>query len=316
MPENVRVVQVVQETPEAVSLVLALPEDWQYRPGQFLTVRVAGCARNYSFSSSPFTGQPPQITVKRIDGGRASNWICDNIVAGSTLECLPPGGTFVPESLDRDLLLVAGGSGITPVMSILKSALAHGTGRIALVYANRDRESVIFGAELDALACDRLTVHHWIDAESGSPTASAIREIIKPFAGYEAFVCGPEAFMRLTRHVLGAGVRMELFESLAYNPFEPVLSQRVATVEVRIDGQTLRLPWPSGKRLLDVLIDRGLNPPFSCRQGNCGTCATRLTHGEVEMVNNEVLEEEDFAEGYILACQALPLTDEVHVDYT
>src|SRR5688572_17862321 len=122
MAELVRVVDVIPETADAVSLVLELPPGWSYRPGQFLTVRAGEHARSYSFSSSPLTGQPPQITVKRVAGGAASNWICDQVKPGSTLECLPPGGTFVPTSLDRDLLLLAGGSGITPVMSILKSA--------------------------------------------------------------------------------------------------------------------------------------------------------------------------------------------------
>jgi len=315
MGEQVRVVDVIRETAEAVSLVLELPPAWSYRPGQFLTVRAGEHARSYSFSSSPLTGQPPQITVKRVAGGTASNWICDNVKTGSTLECLPPGGTFVPASLDRDLLLLAGGSGITPVMSILKSALHRGSGRIALVYANRDSDSVIFARELQHLECPRLTVHHWLDSDCGPPTLEAMATLIDPYKGYEAFVCGPEPFMLLVQRLLGRTVHMERFESLSHNPFEqPPGKDRL--LQVTIDGQTLRLPWPEGKRLLDVLIDRGLNPPFSCRQGNCGTCATRMVHGDVELVNNEVLEEEDFAEGYILACQALPLTDEVHVDYT
>jgi 3-ketosteroid 9alpha-monooxygenase subunit B len=319
MAEPVRVIDIVDviaETPDAVSLVLALPEAWSYRPGQFLTVRAGNCARHYSFSSSPYTGERPQITVKRVADGMGSNWICDNVTPGFTLECLPPGGTFVPASLDRDLLLLAGGSGITPMMSILKSALARGTGRVALVYANRDPESVIFAGELARLQGGRLTVRHWLDSENGPPTAEGLRGLIEPFMGYEAFVCGPEPFMRLARDLLGGAIHMERFESLAENPFESPVSQRAATLRVHIDGQDLTLPWPVRSRLLDVLLDKGLNPPFSCRQGTCGACATRMLHGDVELVNNEILEEEDFAEGYILACQALPLTDEVHVDYT
>jgi 3-ketosteroid 9alpha-monooxygenase subunit B len=256
--------------------------------------------------------------VKRVAGGAASNWICDMVRQGSTLECLPPGGTFVPASLDRDLLLLAGGSGITPVMSILKSVLYRGNGRIALVYANRDAGSVIFARELARLATEqagRLTVHHWLDDVNGPPTLDELATLIEPYKGYEAFVCGPEPFMLLAQRLLGGTVHLERFESLSHNPFAEAGPPR-RLLQVTIDGQTLRLPWPEGKRLLDVLIDRGLNPPFSCRQGNCGACATRMVHGDVELVNNEILEEEDFADGYILACQALPLTDEVHVDYS
>ncbi len=313
MPERVRVLEVVKETSDAHSLVLELPHGWAYRPGQFVTVRAGDVARSYSFSSSPLTGEPPRITIKR--AGRGSNWICDHIEPGSTLECLPPGGMFVPSSLDRDLLLLAAGSGITPVMSILKSALHSGSGRVVLVYANRDEDSVIFARELASLACERLTVLHWLDSERGVPSPSALRGLIEPFIGYETFVCGPEPFMDLVEQVAGAGVHTERFVSMDDNPFERTESLREAVVQVTIAGQTLRLPWPAQTRLLDVLLDRGLIAPYSCRQGNCGTCAVRMTSGEVEMVNNEVLEEEDFAEGYILACQALPVTDEVIVTY-
>lgn len=315
MTEHVRVVEVVRETPEAHSLVLELPDGWTYQPGQFLTVRAGDVARHYSFSSSPFTGEPPRITVKRMPQGRGSNWVCDTVVAGSTLECLPPGGVFVPSCIDSDMLLLAAGSGITPVMSILKSALHKGSGRVALIYANRDPESVIFASELSSLACDRLSVVHWLDSEHGPPSPDALRQLVEPYAGYETFVCGPEPFMDLVAEVAGGDVHRELFVSMDDNPFERETSDRVATVEVRIDGRTLRLSWPARKRLLDVLLEEGLNAPYSCRQGNCGTCACRITSGEIEMVHNEVLEEEDFAENYILACQALPLTDEVSVTY-
>ncbi|WP_117212015.1 ferredoxin--NADP reductase [Allorhizocola rhizosphaerae] len=313
MTEHVRVVEVVRETADAHSLVLELPDGWAYQPGQFMTVRAGDVARSYSFSSSPLTGEPPRITVKR--AGRGSNWICDHVTPGSTLECLPPGGVFVPSSLDRDLLLIAGGSGITPVMSILKSALHAGSGRVALVYANRDASSVIFGDELASLACDRLTVVHWLDSDSGMLSVDRLRDLIEPYRDHETFVCGPEAFMDLAEQAVGTGVHTERFVSMDDNPFERTASERESVVQVTIGGQTVRLPWPANTRLLDVLLDHGFIAPSSCRQGNCGTCAVRKTAGEVEMVNNEVLEEEDFAEGYILACQALPVTDEVIVTY-
>jgi len=144
----VPVAEVVAETDQACSLVLDIPaglaDVFAYRPGQFLTVRVplpagGSVARCYSMSSSPHAGQPPAVTVKRMPSGYASNWIADNVTAGSVLDLLPPAGTFTPRTLDSDFLLFAGGSGITPVMSILKSALVAGRGRIVLVYANADR---------------------------------------------------------------------------------------------------------------------------------------------------------------------------------
>jgi 3-ketosteroid 9alpha-monooxygenase subunit B len=311
MAERVRVVEVIEETVDTKSFVLDLP--WSYKPGQFVTVRTGDVARSYSLSSSPHTGEAPKITVKRT--GVGSNWLCNKIVAGMELEMLPPGGVFTPSSLDRDLLLFAGGSGITPVMSILKSALHRGTGRILLVYANRDRDSIIFEAELAALQGERLTVVHWLDHERGWPTVEAIRFLSEPYAGYEKFVCGPDPFMDVVEEAFGT-VHSERFVSLADNPFAvPETLEKCARVEVAIDGQVYTFDWPVQTKLLDLLLSKGILAPYSCRQGTCASCACRILKGEVKLLNNEILEEEDFAENYILACQAIPLTDEVSVTY-
>jgi len=334
---QVPVAAVVRETDDACSLVLDVPAElgaaFGYRPGQFITVRVpseqtGSVARCYSLSSSPHAGDRPAITVKRTDGGYASNWIHDHVTAGSVLEVLPPAGTFVPSVLNADFLLLAAGSGITPVMSILKSALAAGRGRVVLVYANRDERSVIFGAalrELVAGSAGRLTVVHWLDSLLGVPSAAAIAALTRPYAGHEAYICGPDPFLALVREALGllgvpAGrVHVERFLSLADNPFEvdtAAASGPESTLAVTLeDGATKRLPWPAGVRMLDVLIEAGLDAPYSCRQGICGACACQLTGGEVEMAHNEVLEAADLAEGYILACQARPLTSEVSITY-
>jgi 3-ketosteroid 9alpha-monooxygenase subunit B len=332
---QVRVAEVVSETDDACSLVLDLPPElaatFTYQPGQFLTLRIphdreGSVARCYSLSSSPHTGDRPTITVKRMTDGYASNWIAEHLAAGSVLEILPPAGTFSPRSLDDDFMLFAGGSGITPVISIIKSALARGRGKIVLVYANRDERSVIFGAELRRLATaaeGRLLVVHWLDSLQGAPTAAAIAALAAPYAGHDAFICGPDPYHAVVRQALrqlgvpGHRVHVERFLSLAENPFEATKPTGgvAATLEVTLDGQTRLLPWPPGTRMLDVLIDEGLDPPFSCRQGICGACACQLTGGEVEMAHNEVLEAEDVAEGYILACQAVPLTAAVAITY-
>jgi 3-ketosteroid 9alpha-monooxygenase subunit B len=319
---QLRVAEVIAETADARSLVLSVPPalagEFAYRPGQYLTVRVGAVARCYSLSSSPHTDTDLKITVKRVRDGQTSNWICDHVRPGSTLDLAPPAGSFTPPSLDEDLLLLAGGSGITPIMAIIKSVLARGRGRLALLYANRDAGSVIFGAELAALARrhgDRLAVTHWLDSSRGAPTAWSLAELLTPYGNREAYVCGPEPFVAVARKALQeAGVGRVRIESFALETTGPD-GVRDATAEVTIDGRTHRLPWPAGKRLLDVIVDAGLNPPFSCRQGQCGACALRLLSGEVDLVNNEVLEEEDFADGYILACQAVPRSENVSVTY-
>ena len=338
---HVSVAKVIRETGDASSFVLDVPPPlaniFAYSPGQFITVRVpsdqtGSVARCYSLCSSPHAGDLPAITVKRTAGGYASNWMLDNVTAGTVLDLLPPAGTFCPPSLDGDFLLFAAGSGITPVISILKSVLAAGRGRVALVYANRDDRSVIFGDELRKIATSaggRLTVMHWLDSLQGTPAADAIAMMARPYATWEPYVCGPDPFLTVVRAALGQlgvpakRIRAERFLSLAENPFaEPPFGEaraagrgQAATLSVDLDGVTRTLPWPPGTRMLDVLIAAGLAAPYSCRQGICGACACQLVAGEVEMAHNEVLEAADLADGYILACQAVPLTPEVRVTY-
>jgi 3-ketosteroid 9alpha-monooxygenase subunit B len=333
---RLRVADVVTETDDARSLVFDLTpeqvEHFGYRPGQFLTLRIpsdqcGSVARCYSLSSSPHVDDALTVTVKRTVDGYASNWIHENVRPGTELDVLVPGGVFSPKSLDDDLLLVAAGSGITPVLSIVKSALVEGSGRVALVYANRDERSVIFGRTLAGLAAahpDRLVVIHWLESVQGLPTTAALRELMRPFADREAFVCGPGPFMAATTAALREldvpKTHVEKFLSLAGNPFqrgEPVVAEtgRAATIEVELDGQKHTLPWPPGRRLLDVLRDAGLDAPFSCREGRCSACACVKLDGEVKMVHNEVLDDADLAEGYILACQSLPVSDKLVISY-
>jgi 3-ketosteroid 9alpha-monooxygenase subunit B len=333
---RLRVAAVIAETDEACSLVFDVPPElasaFAYRPGQFLTLRIpsdrdGSVARCYSLCSSPLTGDLPTVTVKQTPGGYASHWLADNVRPGTMLDVLPPAGMFTPASLDGDFLLLAAGSGITPVMSILKSVLSAGRGRVVLVYANRDERSVIFGAalrELAPAAGSRLLVVHWLDVLQGVPTADGLIPLVRPFAGYQVFASGPDPFLSVVRDAAGAvgvpprGVRVERFLSLQHNPFdepEPVTGGVASTLEVTLDGQTKSLDWPADRRMLDVLIDADLDPPFSCREGICGACACQLTSGKVEMANNEVLQDADLADGYILACQSVALTPEVAISY-
>ncbi|GAB2673431.1 ferredoxin--NADP reductase [Saccharopolyspora gloriosae] len=335
---RLKVDEVVEETPDAISLVFAVPDggEFAYRPGQFLTLRVPGehggsVARCYSLSSSPHTDSAPRVTVKRVPGGHGSNWLCDNATAGSIVDVLAPDGGFTPKSLDGNFLMLAGGSGITPIMSIVRSVLAGGDGRIVLLYANRDEQSVIFAAALRELAArhpGRLTVVHWLETVQGLPDESSLRALAEPFADHEAFVCGPGAFMDVACGALEPlgfardRLHVERFLSLAENPFErggepepAEPAQPDATVEVDIDGARHRFDWPRRQRLLDLLLERGIDAPYSCRQGACSACACRISGGEVSMVRNDILEQEDLDDGIVLACQSLPVTDEVHVSY-
>lgn len=342
---ELEVADVVEETADARSLVFKVPdgpgdpgipaERLRYAPGQFLTLRVpsdrtGSVARCYSLCSSPFTDDPLTVTVKRTADGYASNWLCDHAHPGMKLHVLAPSGTFVPKTLDGDFLLLAAGSGITPMLAILKSALVEGKGKVVLLYANRDEKSVIFGGALRDLAAeypDRLTVVHWLETVQGLPDPAALTGLITPYAGHDAYICGPGPFMTAAEKALrsaGAAdnrIHLEVFKSLESDPFAAVVIEEddsdegPATAVVTLDGATHEVTWPRNAKLLDVLLDKGLDAPFSCREGHCGACAVLKKSGDVEMPINDVLEQSDLDEGLILGCQALPRSESVEVTY-
>ena len=339
---ELQVADVVEETSDARSLVFAVPDGVEipadrlrYSPGQFLTLRVpsdrtGSVARCYSLCSSPFTDDQLTVTVKRTVDGYASNWLCDNAHPGMKIHVLAPSGTFVPRTLDQDFLLLAAGSGITPMMSICKSALSEGGGKVVLIYANRDENSVIFAGalrELSAKYPDRLTVVHWLETVQGLPTAAALAGLAGPYIGRDAYICGPGPFMAAAEEALKNSdapahkIHIEVFKSLESDPFAAVVIEEddsdegPATAIVTLDGERHEVRWPRSAKLLDVLLDKGLDAPFSCREGHCGACAVLKKSGDVEMEVNDVLEQQDLDEGLILGCQARPRSDSVEITY-
>ena len=349
------IVDVVEETGDARSVVLEADEPVPYRSGQFLTVavpsdRTGNVARCYSLSSAPHESDLLKITVKRTVDGYGSNWICDNVEPGQTLTVLPPSGIFTPADLDADLLLFAGGSGITPVISIAKSALHQGSGKVLLVYANRDESSVIFAGELTELAekhPDRFVVIHWLESVQGLPTPDHMKAIAAHFTDRDAFVCGPGPFMSgVVQALKDLGFprerrHQEKFISLGGNPFGDLgedVSGEIEAAETEVDdedapGVPLRSDpaavsgdldgdefsfddWVPEKPLLDFLLEKGLPAPYSCREGNCSACACLVLEGEVVMKNNDVLDDDDLADGIRLACQSLPVSDTVRITYS
>lgn len=245
-----RVAEVRPETAEAVTVVFEVPEEhaaaFEFRPGQFLTLGVPSdrtglVARCYSICVPP--GEGLAVTVKRTPDGYASSWINDNLAVGDRLRVLAPSGIFTPKDLDADLLLWAGGSGITPVISIIRTALARGTGRLVLFYANRDESSVIFAdvlRELSAQHPDRFEVVHWLESDQGLPTEEQVRAFATPHSSWTSFCCGPAPFMKLVAGVLRSlefpreRRHQEKFVSLGGNPFgdvEEVLAAQAAWAE-------------------------------------------------------------------------------------
>lgn len=331
-----RVARVIEETLDARSLVFEVPEHlgerFRYRPGQFLTLRVphdgGWLPRCYSLSSTPLLDEPLRVTVKRVRDGRASNWLCEDLQEGQLLDVLPPAGVFVPRSLDGDLLLFGGGSGVTPVLSILRSALLAGQGRVLLIYANRDEQSVIFRDELRQLASahpQRLQIVHWLDSVQGIPSSPQLAELARSFIDAEAFICGPGPFMDAAVAALkslgmpGSRVHVERFVSLPGEGEElPQIASEAAiaaTLAVRLDGEDHDLAVDSGETLLDAMQRAGLNPPSACRVGGCASCMCTLESGEVELLINDALDADELAEGWILACQAVPTSAQLRVRF-
>lgn len=352
-----RVAEKRRETGDAVSVVFDVPpedaEAFTFAPGQFLTLgipseRTGLVARCYSLCVPP--GEPLTVTVKRTVDGYASTWINDHLQVGDTVRVLPPSGIFTPKDLEVDLLLFAGGSGITPIMSITRTALREGSGRVVLFYANRDETSVIFASRLRELAAehpDRLRVVHWLETVQGLPTQAQLRAFAADHASYEAFVCGPAPFMKATTDALKELAfprprrHQEKFVSLGGNPFgdveevlaasatladaddgdDPVDSDRDTVagpiaVEVELDGEQHSFDdWSGTEPLLDFLESKGVDAPFSCRQGQCSACACLVLEGEVRLARNEVLDADDLAQGLRLACQARAATEKLRITY-
>ena len=359
---TVTVVDVIEETADACSFSFGVPADaadaFAYRPGQFLTLAVPSdltgvAARCYSLSSSPESGALPTITVKRTSDGYASNWLCDNLRPGDTIQVLSPEGIFTPKTLEHDLLLFAGGSGVTPIISIARHALKSGDRKVVVFYANRDERSVIFAEEWAEMARaypDRLQVIHWLETVQGLPTEEQLQAFAAAHSTYEAFVCGPAPYMQMVMTVLRAldfpreRRHQEKFISLGGNPFgdadaeaqaaaeiaaaddtaesddEPTVPagpEGPVQLEVELDGQTQTFDdWMPGMTMLDFLESKGVKAPFSCRAGECSACAIRLVEGEVRMDHNDVLEAEDLEEGIRLGCQSHPMTEKVSVSYS
>ncbi|MGV0848928.1 2Fe-2S iron-sulfur cluster-binding protein [Mycolicibacterium phlei] len=327
-----RIKQVVRETDDAVSLVLDVPaersEQFRYRAGQFLTlaVHVAGNdhRRCYSMSSFPHNGNDLQITIKRDPGGLVSNYLNDTAEPGQEIRALPPDGRFVLGEAERDIVAFAGGSGITPIFSLLGSALATTRRRMKLFYANRTRESVIFGRALDDLAAanpDRLTVTHHFDEEAGVVKAAAVAAFVDSGSDVDYYICGPGPFMDTVEHtLLNMGVARERvhLERFSVEPPPATLTQTTAQtteIVIELDRKTTTVEYRPGNTLLQTARMAGLRAPSSCETGSCGTCMARVVCGSARMLNNDALDDDEVADGWVLTCQSLPASPTVHVIY-
>ena len=344
------VASVTPQTALASSFALTLPADlreqFRYTPGQFLLFKFVidgqEYKRAYSLSSSPEAGEPLTFTAKRIGNGVVSNYLNDHVAVGATLDVMPPSGTFFALAAAADtaaFFFLAGGSGITPIFSILKSLLAAPRApRLRLLYANTNEDTIMFGRDLDALAAqhpNRFSMTLLLSkpgpawqGKRGRITPEIIQALTHDLApgslaASAFYVCGPSPFMEVAEHALlalGVGshqLHAEKFVSLSADsavlevgnePADPALTR--SRVTVTLDGQPQQVECAENQTLLAALLAAGIPAPYSCREGFCSTCKATLVKGRVRMAHHDALTDLDVLAGTVLTCQACPLTKE------
>ena len=350
---DLTVKQIVQETRDTISIVFEQPADnpVRYKSGQFLTLIIPingkEVRRAYSLCSSPYTDKDLAVTVKRVDGGLISNWLGDNLGVGLKVKVMEPMGQFTTEySKDRKrhLVMFAGGSGITPMMSIIKSILTQEPdSMVSLIYCNRDIDSIIFKEALDNMQTQdegRLHVIHVLDnapmnwqGYSGLLNHEMLTKLFErvPDWGIENttyLMCGPEGMMKnvesllAMRHIPKERIFKESFVQGILDKDQKkeevvvVGAEELKTREVtiRFDGQEYKVMVPPDKGILESALDQGIDLPYSCQSGLCTACRGKALSGKVKLDEEEGLSQSERAEGYVLTCVGHPLTDDVVIE--
>lgn len=353
---ELKVIDIRQETEDAISIAFEVPdnlkEDFEFIHGQYITLKhtVNGeeLRRSYSICSSPASDEPLRIAVKKVPQGRVSTFLNEKLKVGDSLEVMTPMGNFytqLKKEHKKQYVAFAAGSGITPVISIIKTILhKEPDSNVILFYGNRTELSIIFKDELERLMNkygERLKIYHILSREqldntlfSGRITADKVRMLLKEFADEsretEYFICGPEGMMReVTGELEERGVdkkhiHVELFTSPVESEDDVKKKKEKKApssggdshVTIVLDGEETEIELsPDGDAILDAALEAGLDVPFACKGAVCCTCKAKLMEGEVDMDMNYALSDEEVEEGYILTCQSHPKTDKVVVDY-
>ncbi len=337
-----RVSQVQPEGDDALVLAFDVPQalraDFLFEPGQYLTLRRGDERRSYSICAA--AGDGLRVGVRKVPGGVFSSWLHEHAQPGLTLDVMPPMGRFGAALLHRPrhVLAVAGGSGITPILSIIKTVLARDAQtRVTLLYGNRRAASTMFKEELEDLKnryLTRLVLHAVFSREvmdsplhAGRLDAQKIPTLLRLSGPVDqAFICGPHALNDdAEAALLAAGlspqhIHVERFglppDAAAVVPVAHPEDASSATITVVRDGLTREVPYgPQDSSILAAAARAGLDVPFSCRSGVCATCRAKLKHGQVRMDRNFALEKDELAAGFVLTCQSHPITTGVTLSF-
>lgn len=341
-----RVAAVDRLCADAVAVTFTVPPElagrYAFRPGQSLTVRrvADGADERRTYSICAPAGAAPRIGVREVPGGRISSWLVRELRPGDTVEVAPPSGTFTPEvAAGGRHVLIAAGSGITPVLSIASSLLARSGAQVSLLYGNRRADTVMFAEELADLKDrypDRLELVHVLSREAretelftGRLDAGRLRTLLPLLIDVPAvdhwWLCGPFGMVIAATDVLGeAGVaperiHRELFwvDEAPPEPVRPEPGPRGPSSEVTVvlDGRSTTVTVEEGTALLDGAQRSRPDLPFACKGGVCGTCRARLVDGEATMRRNFALEPAELEAGFILTCQATATSPKVVIDF-
>lgn len=296
-----------------------------FQPGQYLTLEGGPPGhrqwRCYSITSAPHTDGVIDVLVRRVPGGLVSNWVCETLRVGDSIKAMPPAGRFLLREPEQPVQLFAGGSGIAPIISLARQALERSQARVTLFYANRNRATLMLLDALNELLthhANRFNVQYWFDDETGLPDAETFKPIL---AGHgDTYICGPEPFMQaVVAAAQGFGVpdshlHLESFAADDEHSDGADSDKRVA-LEVTIAGSTHEMTVKGNETLLAAMLQAGLPVPYACRVGECASCMCRLVEGDVERLENEVLDEDDENDGWILACRSRARAEKIVVRF-
>ena len=351
----IKINEVIEETKDAKSFVLSIPEktkkQFAYTAGQFIIIKLEidgiEYKRSYSLSSCPYTDTKFQITVKRIKDGIVSNYLNDKIKKDDELLVFPPSGNFFKEpeqNVKKNYILFAGGSGITPIYSEIKTLLTkYPHNYIKLIYANRDPDAIIFYEDLDTLKKlfpKMFFLTHIVSQASagwngmtGQLDSDKIKLFLEeqkifPIANTEYYICGPSPFMELVEHELqnhgvpNEKLHLERFISIGDGDQPIIMGKEPAEINLKetkvcakLDGKDNKVSCNIDETILDAFLAAGVNAPYSCKEGVCSSCMAKLIKGKVQMLNAQSLTDIDISENRILTCQATCLTKVVEINY-
>ncbi|NNC96156.1 MAG: 2Fe-2S iron-sulfur cluster binding domain-containing protein [Chitinophagales bacterium] len=358
---KLKVIEVIHETKDAISIAFEVPEtlreELHYIQGQYLTIKVnvngSEFRRSYSVCSSPFVDEPLKVAVKRVAGGKVSNYLNDNLKSGDVVEVMTPMGNFhtpLDPSNTKHYILFGGGSGITPMKSIIKSVLVkEPLSKVTLFYGNRDIESIIFKESLESLASKsngRFSIVHILDnppasweGYTGIMNKEKVLQLLREktdlnFYNAEVFICGPAPMMSEVKSAVEALMipdeKLHIEYFTAKDPSEAVSetvgsssngaagkleSDSKTKVKLMFDGGEFDVEMTPKQTILEAALDAGLDPPYSCMVAACCTCRAKLLSGQVDMEDREALTDEEIDEGFVLTCQSHPTTHGIILDY-